>query len=139
MRIHVSPAARQREEPVGLPHCFLKENIITTFSFAPEQTRFITASPTCLGVPEVCHCLAGSDLGAVARQTPRAQTWFLSHICCFGGAPLAVLGLHRAGIRAWGGGWMDRLCPWGGGHSPSALLWDQPRAGAFVTPFTALG
>lgn len=87
VRIHESPAARQREEPVGLPHCFLKENIITTFSFAPEQTRFITASPTCLGVPEVCHCLAGSDLGAVARQTPRAQTWFLSHICCFGGLP----------------------------------------------------
>lgn len=68
-------------------------------SCAPGQTRFIAASPTCLRVPKACHCLPGSDPGAVARQLLRAQTCFLD--CVF--AVSGVLGPRGAEVGAQGG------------------------------------
>lgn len=52
---------------------------------------------------------------------------------------MAALGLHRAEIRAWGRGWMDRLYPEGGGDEPWPSCGGKPWAGLVVAPFTALG
>lgn len=125
VRIHESPAARQRGEPVGLPCCFLKKNSKTTFSFAPGQTEFITVSPTCLWVPEVCHCLAGSDLGAVARQTLRAQTCFYLIFAVLGLFPWQCWDcMEQRSEPGEENGWTGSAHR-EGERSPSTLLWGK--------------